>query len=472
MSSPLDSLLSLSKRRGFVFQSSEIYGGLNGCWDYGPLGVELLRNVKEAWWKSMTYRDDIEGLDASILMHPKTWEASGHIGQFTDPMIDNKVSKARHRADTLIEDYIQKLQKKGKNDRAAAIESRLNAAEQPSDFHSIIIDEQIPDPVSGTTDWTEVRYFNLMFKTFVGPVEDMSNTVYLRPETAQGIFVNFKNVLDSTRQKPPFGIAQIGKAFRNEINTKNFLFRTREFEQMEMQYFVKPGTEREWFDYWFEQRWNWFINLGMDTSVLRAKPHEKLAHYASAATDIEFLFPFGWGEIEGIHSRTDFDLKNHQEFSGKKQEYVDTVTKERYTPYVIETSVGASRSFMAFLCNAFAEEDIMAENGNSEKRSVLRFHPSLAPVKAAVFPLTSKDGLPEIAEPLYRDLQKIWRVQMDESGSIGKRYRRQDEIGTPFCITIDNDTIIDQAVTIRNRDTMQQERINISRVKEYISTHI
>ena len=364
------------------------------------------------------------------------------------------------------------MQKKGKNDLAAAIESRLNAAEQPSDFHSIIIDEQIPDPVSGTTDWTEVRYFNLMFKTFVGPVEDMSNTVYLRPETAQGIFVNFKNVLDSTRQKPPFGIAQIGKAFRNEINTKNFLFRTREFEQMEMQYFVKPGTEKEWFDYWFEQRWNWFINLGMDASVLRAKPHEKLAHYASAATDIEFLFPFGWGEIEGIHSRTDFDLKNHQEFSGKKQEYVDTVTKERYTPYVIETSVGASRSFMAFLCNAFAEEDVMAENGNSEKRSVLRFHPLLAPVKAAVFPLTSKDGLPEIAEPLYRDLQKTWRVQMDESGSIGKRYRRQDEIGTPFCITIDNQTIVDQAVTIRNRDTMQQERIDISRVKEYISTHI
>ena len=431
----LDQVVNLCKRRGFVYPSGEIYGGFRSSYDYGPLGSLMLRNVKEAWVRTMVQqRDDVVLIDAAILGAPQVFEASGHLSNFSDPLVDCTVCKRRFRQDQ-IEDRDCPQSKKG-------------------------------------CEFTDARAFNLMFKTFVGPVEDMSNTVYLRPETAQGIFVNFKNVLDSTRQKPPFGIAQIGKAFRNEINTKNFLFRTREFEQMEMQYFMKPGTEREWFDYWFEQRWNWFINLGMDTSVLRAKPHEKLAHYASAATDIEFLFPFGWGEIEGIHSRTDFDLKNHQEFSGKKQEYVDTVTKERYTPYVIETSVGASRSFMAFLCNAFAEEDIMAENGNSEKRSVLRFHPSLAPVKAAVFPLTSKDGLPEIAEPLYRDLQKIWRVQMDESGSIGKRYRRQDEIGTPFCITIDNDTIIDQAVTIRNRDTMQQERINISRVKEYISTHI
>ena len=468
MATPLDALLSLSKRRGFVFQSSEIYGGLNGCWDYGPLGVELLRNVKEAWWKSMTFRDDIEGLDAAILMHPRTWEASGHVGQFTDPMIDNKVSKARHRADNLIEDYIAKLQKKGKDEQAKAVEAKLNAASEPADYYAIIMEEQIPDPVSGTTDWTDVRYFNLMFKTFVGPVEDVSNTVYLRPETAQGIFVNFKNVLDSTRQKPPFGIAQIGKAFRNEINTKNFLFRTREFEQMEMQYFIKPGSEDEWFEYWFEQRWNWFMSLGMSPSVLRAKPHEKLAHYAKAATDIEFLFPFGWGEIEGVHSRTDFDLKNHQEFSGKKLEYVDTVTKDRFVPFVIETSVGASRSFMAFLCNAFVEEEVEGEDGKSEKRSVLQFHPKLAPVKAAVFPLTNKDGLPELADPLFRDLQQSYRVQWDTSGSIGKRYRRQDEIGTPFCITVDNDSLQDKAVTIRNRDTMQQERIPMERVHEYL----
>jgi len=468
MASPLDALLSLSKRRGFVFQSSEIYGGLNGCWDYGPLGVELLRNVKEAWWKAMTLRDDIEGLDAAILMHPRTWEASGHVGQFTDPMIDNKVSKARHRADTLIEEYIEKLRKKGKTDQANAVEARLNQATEPSHFHAIIMDEQIADPVSGTTDWTEVRYFNLMFKTFVGPVEDVSNTVYLRPETAQGIFVNFKNVLDSTRQKPPFGIAQIGKAFRNEINTKNFLFRTREFEQMEMQYFIKPGSEKEWFEYWFEQRFQWFIDHGMNPSSLRAKPHEKLAHYANAATDIEFQFPFGWGEIEGIHSRTDFDLKNHQEFSGKKQEYVDTVTKERYVPYVIETSVGASRSFMAFLCNAFKEEKIAGDDGAEEARTVLQFHPKLSPVKAAIFPLTSKDGLPELAEPLYKELQKEYKVQWDTSGSIGKRYRRQDEIGTPFCITVDNDSLTDSAVTIRNRDTMQQERIPIDAVRRYL----
>lgn len=468
MASPLDALLSLSKRRGFVFQSSEIYGGLNGCWDYGPLGVELLRNVKEAWWKAMTLRDDIEGLDAAILMHPRTWEASGHVGQFTDPMIDNKVSKARHRADTLIEEYIEKLRKKGKTDQADAVEARINQASEPAHFHAIIMDEQIPDPVSGTTDWTEVRYFNLMFKTFVGPVEDVSNTVYLRPETAQGIFVNFKNVLDSTRQKPPFGIAQIGKAFRNEINTKNFLFRTREFEQMEMQFFIKPGTEKEWFEYWFEQRYQWFIEHGMNPASLRSKPHEKLAHYANAATDIEFHFPFGWGEIEGIHSRTDFDLKNHQEFSGKKQEYVDTVTKERYVPYVIETSVGASRSFMAFLCNAFKEEKIAGEDGKEESRTLLEFHPKLAPVKAAIFPLTSKDGLPEFAEPLYKQLQKEYKVQWDVSGSIGKRYRRQDEIGTPYCITIDNESLADQAVTIRNRDSMQQERISIDSVRRFL----
>lgn len=465
----LDQIISLAKRRGFVFQSSEIYGGLNGCWDYGPLGVELLKNVKDSWWKSMTFRDDIEGIDASILMHPRTWEASGHIQQFSDPMIDNKTSKARFRADNLIEDHIQKLRGKNKTHEADEIERRLSTAREPADFFSIIMDAGIPDPVSGTKDWTEVRYFNLMFKTFIGPVEDTGAVVYLRPETAQGIFVNFKNVLDSSRQKVPFGIAQIGKAFRNEINTKNFLFRTREFEQMEMQYFVEPGNEQEQFEYWREQRWNWFLKLGMNEDVLRLKPHDKLAHYASAAVDIEFNFPFGWGEIEGIHSRTDFDLKQHQEYSGKKMEYVDTVTGNRFVPYVIETSVGASRSFMAFLCNAYKEETVESESGASETRTVLAFHPHLAPIKAAIFPLVNKDGMPEVAEQLYSDIRTSFKVQYDDKGAVGRRYRRQDEIGTPFCITIDGQSTQDQTVTIRKRDSMQQERIAISNVKSYLN---
>ncbi|MBX7155020.1 MAG: glycine--tRNA ligase [Bacteriodetes bacterium] len=464
----LDNIISLAKRRGFVFQSSEIYGGLNGCWDYGPLGVELLRNIKESWWKHMTYRDNIEGVDAAILMHPRTWEASGHVQQFSDPMIDNKTSKARHRADNLIEDYIERLRKKGKTHEADALEQRLSEAVEPIDYYNIIVDAEIPDPVSGTTDWTDVRNFNLMFKTFIGPLEETSAVVYLRPETAQGIFVNFKNVMESARQKVPFGIAQIGKAFRNEINTKNFLFRTREFEQMEMQYFVKPGTEEQEFDYWREQRWNWFLELGMKPESLKLKPHEKLAHYAKAAVDIEYLFPFGWGEVEGIHSRTNHDLSRHTEFSGKKLEWVDTASGERFVPYVIETSVGASRSFMAFLCNAYDEETVTDENGKAETRTVLRFHPKLAPVSAAIFPLVNKDGMPDVAEALYRDLQKHFKVQYDDKGAVGRRYRRQDEIGTPYCITIDGQSVADQTVTIRERDSMQQIRIEISNVKSYL----
>lgn len=464
----LDTIISLAKRRGFVFQSSEIYGGLNGCWDYGPLGVELLRNVKDAWWKAMTYRDDIEGIDAAILMHPRTWEASGHVQQFTDPMIDNKTSKARHRADNLIEDHIDRLRKKGKSHEADELAHRLSQVQEPGDFYRIIVDAAIPDPVSGTTDWTEVRNFNLMFKTFVGPVEDSGAVVYLRPETAQGIFVNFKNVMESARQKVPFGIAQIGKSFRNEINTKNFLFRTREFEQMEMQYFIKPGTQTEQFEAWREQRWQWFLDLGMKAESMRLKPHEKLAHYASAAVDIEFLFPFGWGEIEGIHSRGDYDLSRHQEYSGKKLEFVDTVSGERFVPYVIETAVGASRSFMAFLCNAYDEESVTDENGKSETRTVLRFHPRLAPVSVAVFPLVNKDGMPEIAEAIYRDLHKSFRTQYDDKGAVGRRYRRQDEIGTPYCITVDGQSVEDQTVTVRERDSMQQERISIDALKNYL----
>lgn len=465
----IDTIISLARRRGFVFQSSEIYGGLNGFWDYGPLGVELLNNIKKVWWQSMTFRDNIVGVDAAIIMHPKTWEASGHLSKFTDPMIDNKVSKARHRADNLIEEYIDKIRKKGKSDLANEIEAKYNTAQTNEDYYRIIIDYSIPDPVSGTTEWTEVRNFNLMFKTYVGPVEDASSTVFLRPESAQGIFVNFKNVMDSSRLKIPFGIAQIGKAFRNEINTKNFLFRTREFEQMEMQFFIKPGSEKEWFDYWKAERWQWYKNIGMDESKLRWKIHEKLAHYANYAVDIEFEFPFGFGEIEGIHSRTDFDLTNHQNASGKKLEYVDTVNNERYVPYVIETSGGVSRVFMALLCNAYNEETIVNEEGKEDTRVVLKFNPRLAPITLAVFPLVNKDGMPEYAHKIYKDLQRYFPTFYDTSGAIGRRYRRQDEIGTPFCVTVDGQTLQDHTVTIRERDSMLQDRINVSRIREYIN---
>lgn len=459
MASNLDTILSLAKRKGFVFQSSEIYGGLNGCWDFGPLGVELLRAIKQSWWQAMTYRTDIVGIDASILMHPRVWEASGHVQQFSDPMIDNKTSKARYRADNLIEDHIQRLRDKDKGAQADALETRLNAATGNDDLFAIIMEAGIKDPASGTTDWTEVRNFNLMFKTHVGPVAEESNAVFLRPETAQGIFVNFKNVMESARLKPPFGIAQIGKSFRNEINTKNFLFRTREFEQMEMQFFIPPGTETEWFEYWRQQRWQWFLDLGISTDRLKRKPHEKLAHYAAAAEDIEYHFPFGWGEVEGVHSRTDFDLQRHQEFSGKKLEYVDTATRERYVPYVIETAVGATRTFMAVLCDAYAEEEIPSGDGTVDTRTVLRFKPSLAPTTVAVFPLVNKDGMPEAAEKLHSQLMKHFRTDFDTSGAIGRRYRRQDEIGTPFCVTVDGQTVSDGTVTLRERDTMEQVRL-------------
>ncbi len=464
----LETIISLAKHRGFVFQSSEIYGGLNGCWDFGPLGVELLKNLKEEWWREMTYREDIEGIDASILMHPRTCEASGHVTQFSDPMIDNKQSKARYRADILIEEFIQKLRKKKKTDKADELEAKLAKATEPADYYNLVVEYEIPDPVSGSKEWTEVRNFNLMFKTFVGPVEDTNNVVYLRPESAQGIYVNFKNVMESARQKVPFGIAQIGKAFRNEINTKNFLFRTREFEQMEMQYFVKPGTEMEFYDYWKEQRYNWYLRLGMKAESLRFKAHDKLAHYANKAHDIEFLFPFGWGEIEGIHSRTDYDLSAHQEFSGKKLEYVDTVNRERYIPYVVETSGGVTRSLMAFLCNAYDEEELTGENGKTDKRVVMRFHWRLAPIKVAVFPLVNKDGMPEMAKDIYNDLQKSFKAQYDTSGAIGRRYRRQDEIGTPFCITVDGQSTEDNTVTIRERDSMEQVRVHIDKIRQYI----
>ncbi len=476
----LEEIVSLSKRRGFVFQSSEIYGGLNGCWDYGPLGVELLRNVKDEWWKSMTLRDDVEGVDASILMHPRVWEASGHVENFTDPMVDCKKCKARYRIDVLLEE----LSLKKKKEVLRELDPQKFAGQQKDEFIEeefaklLDSDQQaakvipmVACPTCGNKGtFTEARKFNLMFKTFVGPVEDSSAVVYLRPETAQGIFVNFQSVLTATRQKLPFGIAQIGKAFRNEINTKNFLFRTREFEQMEMQFFVKPATDDHWFEYWREERMKWYVNLGMKPEQLRwhQHPKEKLAHYAKDAYDIEFQFPFGWGEIEGVHNRTNFDLSRHEEYSGKSMKYFDEETKEKYTPFVIETSAGASRSFMAFLTGSYHQEEAPTADGKTETRVVLKFHPRLAPIKAAILPLVNRDGMQEIAHKIEDDLRTQFRVFYDDSGAIGRRYRRQDEVGTPFCVTVDSQTLQDDTVTVRERDSMKQERIAAGQALNYL----
>ncbi len=478
----MEKLVSLCKRRGFIFQSSEIYGGLNGAWDYGPLGVELLRNIKDEWWKAMTYREDVEGIDAAILMHPRVWEASGHVENFTDPMVDCKQCKARYRVDILFDELSVKKQK----DVLRELEPDKFQGQQKDEF---IVEEfkkrietaqnslltALSCPNCGTKNsFTEARTFNLMFKTYVGPVEDSSAVVYLRPETAQGIFVNFLNVQSASRQKLPFGIAQIGKAFRNEINTKNFLFRTREFEQMEMQFFVKPGTDVEWFEYWREQRMNWFVNLGMPREKLNWHQHEpgKLAHYAKDAYDIEFAFPFGWGEIEGIHNRTNFDLSRHEEFSGKSMKYFDEESKEKFTPFIIETSAGASRSTMAFLVNAYNEEEAPTAEGGVETRVVLKFHPKLAPIKAAIFPLVNRDGMPEIAKNIEQELRPRMRVFYDDSGAVGRRYRRQDEIGTPFCVTVDSETLENQTVTVRDRDSMTQERVAIDKLSQYLLTKV
>ena len=477
----VEKIVSLAKRRGFVFQSSEIYGGLNGCWDYGPLGVELLKNIKEDWWKSMTYRDDVEGLDASILMHPRVWEASGHVDNFADPMIDCKQCKSRYRLDTLSDLVNQKRKKKTINAlketlgegsegfekiNSFFVNSTADGEDKLDDvFEHILEDSTLSRemlnhmncPNCGTANsFTEPRSFNLMFKTFVGSVESTENTVYLRPETAQGIFVNFLNVQGSSRQKIPFGIAQIGKAFRNEINTKNFLFRTREFEQMEMQYFVKPEDDKKYYDNWKERRMQWYKDLGMTPEKLRYHDHpaDKLAHYAKEATDVEYRFPFGWGEIEGIHNRTNFDLSRHQEFSGKSQQYYDNETKEKFIPFIIETSAGASRSFMAFLVDAYYEEEVKGET-----RAVLRLHPKIAPIKAAIFPLVNKDGMREIAREIEKELRPHLRIFFDDKGAVGRRYRRQDEAGTPFCITGDTQSLEDDTVTVRERDSMEQVRV-------------
>ena len=472
MSDLLDTIVSLSKQRGFIVQSSEIYGGLGATYDYGPLGVELKRNVKEAWWQAMVYQnDDIEGVDAAILMHPKTWEASGHVDAFNDPLIDDKASGNRYRADELIEDYIRSLREEGEEEHAAEVHERLvealNAGEEMTDrLHAIIMEEEIPAPDSGAFDWTDVRQFNLMFETHMGPLKEEGSKLFLRPETAQGMFVNFHNVREPARQHVPFGIAQIGKAFRNEIVARQFVFRTREFEQMEMQYFVKPGTQDEHFDRWKEARMEWHKSLGVNPDKLRFHEHEQLSHYADQAFDIQYEFPIGWKELEGIHSRTDYDLKRHQEYSGKKMTYYDPFEEERYIPYVVETSAGLDRTILMLLCDAYHEEEVRGDT-----RSVLQFHPEMAPRRAAIFPLVKKEGLPEIAREIEDDLQNHFNVLYDERGSMGKRYRRQDEAGTPFCITVDFDTLDDQTVTVRDRDTMEQDRVAIDQLATYIFDH-
>ncbi|NNC94945.1 MAG: glycine--tRNA ligase [Chitinophagales bacterium] len=490
-------IISHSKEYGYVFPSSEIYDGLGAVYDYGPYGSELKRNIEQYWWKSMVQmHENIVGIDAAIFMHPNTWKASGHVDAFNDPLIDNKQSKKRYRADVLIENHVEKIRAKitkevqkakkrfgddfdeeqflstnprviANQEKIGTIEGRFKKALEEEDLDElkqVIVDCEIADPESGSKEWTDVRQFNLMFSTQLGSVADKSSTVYLRPETAQGIFVNFLNVLNTSRQKVPFGIAQVGKAFRNEIVARQFIFRTREFTQMEMQFFVRPGTEMEWYEHWKSMRMKWHRSLGFTESELRFHEHLKPAHYANAAVDIEFEFPFGVKEIEGIHSRTDFDLTQHQELSGKKLQYYDPELEKSYVPYVVETSIGLDRTFLAVLCNSYKEE--VVDEAKNTSRVVLKLPAVLAPVKVAVLPLVKKDGLPEKALEIFNDLKADVTCQYDEKDAIGRRYRRQDAIGTPFAITIDHQTLEDDMVTIRNRDTMEQERIKATEVKE------
>ena len=456
----MEKIVALAKNRGYVYPGSEIYGGLANTWDYGPLGVEFKNNVKKAWWKKFVQESKYNvGLDAAILMNPRTWEASGHIGGFADPLIDCKECRSRFRADKLIEDY---RSEKGLPEEA--IDGWSNEK-----LEEYIRDEQIACPECGKSNYTNIRQFNLMFKTFQGVTEDSQSQIYLRPETAQGIFVNFKNVQRTSRKKIPFGIAQIGKSFRNEITPGNFTFRTREFEQMELEFFCKPGEDLEWFNYWRTYCVDFLKSLGMTMENIRTRDHEKeeLSHYSNATTDIEFLFPFGWGELWGIADRTDFDLSKHAEFSGQDMTYLDPDTNERYVPYCIEPSLGADRVALAFLVDAYDEEVLSTDdNGKEDTRIVLRLHPALAPFKAAVLPLSKK--LSVVAEPIFEELSKYFNVDYDASGSIGKRYRREDEIGTPFSICVDFDTETDGCVTIRERDTMEQIRIPVSEVRSYI----
>ncbi len=494
-------VISHAKEYGYIFSSSEIYDGLSAVYDYGQNGVELKNNIKAYWWKSMVQlHEEIVGLDAAILMHPNTWKASGHVDAFNDPMIDNKDSKKRYRADVLVEDYVEKLEQKAQKEIAKAkkrfgdkfdeqefvtthprvvkyrsqskeILTRLAKSltnEDLDDVKALIEELEIACPVSGSKDWTKVKQFNLMFGTKLGASAESASDLYLRPETAQGIFVNFSNVQKTGRMKIPFGIAQIGKAFRNEIVARQFIFRQREFEQMEMQYFVRPGDELKWFEHWKELRAKWHQSLGLGEENYRFHDHEKMAHYANAATDIEFNFPFGFKELEGIHSRTDFDLKAHENLSGKKLQFYDPELGKNYVPYVIETSIGLDRMFLAVFSSALQEE--MLEDGST--RTVLKIPSILAPVKAAVFPLIKKDGLPEIAQDILKDLQWDFNVIYDEKDAVGRRYRRQDAAGTPFCITVDHDTKEDNCVTIRYRDTMEQKRVPISEVKSIIQKDI
>lgn len=487
-------IIAHCKEYGFIFQSSEIYDGLSAVYDYGQNGSELKNNIKKYWWDAMTrLNENIVGIDSAIFMHPRTWEASGHVGAFNDPLIDNKDSKKRYRADVLIEEHVEKIEAKIQKEveKAAVrfgdafdekqfretngrvveyqqkiyeIKSKFYAALEANNLDAVkqvILDAEIVCPISGTKNWTDVRQFNLMFSTQLGSVSEEANTIYLRPETAQGIFVNFLNVQKTGRMKIPFGIAQIGKAFRNEIVARQFIFRMREFEQMEMQFFVRPGSEDQWYQHWKEVRMKWHKALGMGDSKYRYHDHEKLAHYAKAAADIEFNLPMGFREIEGIHSRSDFDLGNHEKFSGKKIQYYDPETQESYVPYVVETSIGVDRMFLAIISNAYTEEIV---ESTGEERVVLKIPPALAPVKLAVLPLTKKDGLPEKARAIMDELKFDFNCQYEEKDSIGKRYRRQDAIGTPFCVTIDHQTLEDNTVTIRHRDSMQQERVPIDQL--------
>ena len=498
-------IIAHSKEYGFIFPSSEIYDGLSAVYDYGQNGVELKNNIRRYWWESMVkLNENIVGIDAAIFMHPRTWEASGHVAAFSDPLIDNRDSKKRYRADQLIEEYLQKIEDKIQKEVTKAAERfgasfdeakfratnpRVTENQQKADevhtrfikalekddlkeLGQIIADAEIVCPISGTKNWTDVRKFNLMFSTQLGSVSEDSNTIYLRPETAQGIFVNFLNVQKSGRMKIPFGIAQTGKAFRNEIVARQFILRMREFEQMEMQYFIKPGTEMQWYEYWKEKRMKWHKALGLGDQKYRFHDHEKLAHYANAASDIEFEFPIGFKEVEGIHSRTNFDLSNHEKYSGKKLQYFDSESNEAFTPYVIETSIGLDRMFFTLLSSAYTEEKVEWEGSAKEERVVLKLPPALAPVQLAILPLMKKDELPEKAREIMDQMKYDFNCQYEEKDSIGKRYRRQDAIGTPFCITIDHDTLNDNTVTIRYRDSMQQERVDVSRLPEIMTEKV
>jgi len=458
----MEKIVSLCKRRGFIFQSSEIYGGLNSCWDYGPLGSELKRNVKDAWWNAVVRaREDVVGIDASILMHPRVWEASGHVAGFTDPLVDCKQCKKRFRADHI------GVATSGPP-RPPRKEGEGEAPAEPSASEPLAAPAPKRCPECGG-ELTEARQFNLMFKTFMGPVEESASVVFMRPETAQGIFVNFENVQTSARLKIPFGIAQIGKSFRNEITPGNFIFRTREFEQMEIEFFCKPGTDEQWFEHWKAERLQWYIDLGIRREKLRMRPHaaDELAHYAKACVDVEYEFPFGWSELEGVANRADFDLKRHQEYSGKSLEYFDDATREHYIPYVIEPSAGADRSILTFLVDAY--EEVQTEK---ETERFLRLHPKLAPIKVGILPLVNKAGMPELARQVFDGLRKRLACYYDTAGAIGRRYRRQDEIGTPFCCTIDGQSLEDKTVTVRHRDSREQPRVAIPDLGAFLAEKI